>query len=128
MMMMSLLAGSMLACVGAAPPSLPRPSAPQLWYSQGEIMALVHFNMASFVRPPVFTLWLNNRTPGRLLTDRPSATDQGRRPGLHHRQLAGEEAVRHREVLGPRDLQPEEVSPSLRRFSFCNLFLTSGAD
>jgi hypothetical protein len=54
MMAVVLLTNALLcaatAAAAAAPPPLPRPSAPQLWYSQGEIMALVHFNMASFVR------------------------------------------------------------------------------
>ena len=43
------LGGGLAAASSAPPPPLPLPSAPQLWYSQGEIMALLHFNMASFV-------------------------------------------------------------------------------
>ena len=61
----ALLGGSLGLAATAAPPPppLPLPSAPQLWYSQGEIMALVHFNMASFVEDGekmTFTL-LDNR-------------------------------------------------------------------
>ena len=64
--MMALLAGCMLVCVAVAPPSLPRPSAPQLWYSQGEIMALVVFNMATFVRRAGAAACLVTETPCRL--------------------------------------------------------------
>ena len=37
-------------CSPSAPPSSNCPTAPQLWYEEGEIMALIHFNMATFVR------------------------------------------------------------------------------
>ncbi len=37
-----------LAALAAANSTLPRPTLPQLKYAKGEIMALVHFNMATF--------------------------------------------------------------------------------
>ena len=66
-----MLVSSFALLVGgaaAAALSLPRPSAPQLWYSQGEIMALVHFNMATLVSPRPYLPRLPQSAPRPRLT------------------------------------------------------------
>ena len=50
-----------------AAPALPLPTAPQLAYQQDEIMALIHFNMATFFRNGTAPCW-NTSAATRLCT------------------------------------------------------------
>jgi len=54
------------SCAPGAPPDASCPTAPQLWYAEGEIMALIHFNMATFVKdgdPGCSALNWNHKMP-----------------------------------------------------------------